>query len=63
MYDHIMSGDVVTAAELEKLSPTERHVLFEASIITDLDEAPPHLVERARARAEQHIAESESQLG
>ena len=41
------------------MSPAERHALFEASIVTDLDEAPQHLVERARARAERHIAESE----
>jgi hypothetical protein len=58
-----MSGDVVTAAELEKMSPAERHALFEASIITDLDEAPQHLIERARARVERRIAEAESQLG
>jgi len=58
-----MSENIVTAAELEKLPPAERRALFEASIITDLDDAPPHLVQRARARAEQLIAESESQLG
>jgi hypothetical protein len=58
-----MSGDVVTAAELEKMSPAERHALFEASIITDLDEAPQHLIERARARVERRIAETDSQLG
>lgn len=58
-----MSGHVVTAAELEEMSPAERHAVFEASIVTDLDDAPQHLVERARARAEEHIAESKSQLG
>lgn len=58
-----MSGNVVTAAQLEQMSPAERHALFEASIITNLDDAPQHLIERARARLEQHIAESESQLG
>jgi len=62
-YGDVVSGNVVTAAELEKMSPAERHALFEASIVTDLDEAPQHLVERARARAERHIAESESQIG
>jgi len=54
---------VVTAAELEKMSPAERRALFEASIVINLDEAPQGLVERARARVEQRIAESESQLG
>ena len=58
-----MPGDVVTAAELEKMSPAERHALFDASIITDLGGAPQHLVERARARAEQHVAEAETELG
>ena len=54
-----MAEKIVTAAELEKLSPAERHALFEASIVTDLDEAPPQLVERARSRVQQKIAESE----
>ena len=58
-----MAEDIVTAAELEKLSPAERHALFEASIVTDLDEAPPQLVERARSRVQQEIAESEPQRG
>ncbi len=63
VYDRVMSGHVVTAAELEEMSPAERHAVFEASIVTDLDDAPQRLVERARARAEQHIAESKSKLG
>jgi len=61
--DLVMSGNGLTAAELEQMSPAERHALFESSIVTDLDEAPQHLVERARARAERHIAESESRIG
>ena len=56
-----MSDGIVTAAELEQRSPAERHELFEASIVTDLDEAPSHLVEQARARVQQRIAESEQQ--
>lgn len=53
----------MTAAELEAMSPAERRALFEASIITSLDDAPQKLVERARQRVEKRIAESESQLG
>lgn len=34
------------------MSPAERHALFEASIVTDLENAPRELVERARARVE-----------
>ena len=62
-YDRHVTEDIVTAAELEKLSPAERHALFEASIVTDLDEAPQHLVEQAQTRAQQRIAESELQRG
>ena len=58
-----MAEDVATAADLEKLSPAERHALFEASIVTDLDGAPPQLVEQARSRVQQKIAESEPQRG
>jgi len=58
-----VSGNVVTAAELEQMTPAERHALFEASIISNLDDAPQHLVEQARARVAQGIAESESEIG
>ena len=58
-----MSDDIVTAAELEKLSLAERHELFEAGVVTDLDEAPSHLVEQARTRVQQRIAESDPQRG
>ena len=54
---------VWTAAELEKLSPAERHALFEASVVTDLDQAPQDLIERARSRIHQRIAQSEAQRG
>jgi negative regulator of sigma E activity len=37
---------VVTAAELEKMTPAERHASFEASIVYDLDT----LTDRERAR-------------
>ena len=55
-----MPENVVTAAELEEMSPAERRALFEASIVTNLDDAPQELVERARARVEQRIAETKS---
>jgi len=54
-----MAEDVVMAAELEKLSPAERHALFEASIVQELDQAPLQLVQRARSRVQRKIAESE----
>ena len=51
---------VVTAAELEKMTPAERAAHFEASIVRDLDQVPPRLLERAREAVERHIAETES---
>ena len=55
-----VASKVWTAAELEQLSPAERRAIFDASIITDLDDAPPELLARTRDRIERMIAESES---
>jgi hypothetical protein len=55
-----MSSKVWTAAELEQMTPMERRAIFDASIVTDLDGAPPELIARTRARIESMIAESES---
>ncbi len=47
------------AAELEQMTPAERHALFEASVVTDLDTvAADPLLERTRRRVEQMITES-----
>ncbi len=56
------SRKVWTAAELEQMTPADRHALFEASIVWDLDEAPPELgplIERARVRTLEHIERTE----
>ncbi len=55
-----MASKVWTAAELEQMSPAERRAIFDASIVTNLDDAPPALLARTRARIERMIAESES---
>jgi hypothetical protein len=55
-----VSGNVVTAAELEKMSPAEQQALFDASVVTDLDAAPAEFLARVRCRLEQHIDETES---
>ena len=52
-----MEHKVITAEELERMSAAEQAAAFEASIVWDLDEAPEDLVERARARIEQRIAQ------
>lgn len=54
-----MARKVWTAAELEAMSPAEVDALFEASIIRDLDDAPPELLARTRARILRRIEESE----
>ena len=48
------------AAELEQLSSAERHKIFEASIVTDLEQAPAAFVARARSRVERLIAETDT---
>ena len=55
-----MGSRIITAAELEKMTPTQRQAAFDASIVTDLDNAPPELLDRTRRRVEQMIAESDS---
>ena len=57
-----MERKVITAAELERLSPSERTAAFEASIVWDLADAPPALVARARERVEARIALEEPPL-
>ena len=55
-----MSGNVVTAAELEKMSPAEQQAIFDASAVTDLDQVPAEFLARVRSRLEQHIDRTES---
>ena len=55
-----MERKLITVAEFECLSPAEQDAAFEASIVWDLKDAPPGLVERARARVEQRIAQEEA---
>ena len=55
-----MPGKVVTAGELEKMSPAEQQAIFDASVVTDLDQVPAEFLERVRLRLEQHIEQTES---
>ncbi|MCP5026825.1 MAG: hypothetical protein GY929_11135 [Actinomycetia bacterium] len=54
-----MTKKIWTAAELEQMTPSERHAIFQASIVTDLDQAPQELLARARAKVEKRIAEAD----
>lgn len=51
---------VLTAAEFEKLSPGEQDAIFEAGIVTNLDDAPADFLERVRARLREHITSAEA---
>jgi hypothetical protein len=55
-----MASKIWTAAELEQMSPTERKAIFDASIVTDLDQVPPEFLARVRTRVEKIIAETDS---
>lgn len=58
-----MKPKLWTAEALEKLSPAERHALFDESVVTTLDQAPPALVERVRTRIEQRIVNADAPPG
>jgi hypothetical protein len=55
-----VSKKVWTAAELERMSPTQQDEIFQASIVRDLDDVSPEFLARIRARVERQIAASES---
>ncbi len=53
-------GKVWTADELLAMTPNERHAIVKAGIITDIEQVPADLLERARADIRRHIAENET---
>ncbi len=56
-----MNGDRIwTAAELEVLSPNERDAIVRAGFVTDPDQVPADLLERARRKADVRIAAGSS---
>ncbi len=54
-----MSARIWTAAELEQMTPEQRHSRFESSVVTDLDQAPAELVARTRERVASLIEAAE----
>jgi hypothetical protein len=52
---------VITAAELEQMTPAERSAAFEAGIVWDLEDAPEELVTRSRQWVEARIAAEDHQ--
>lgn len=55
-----MSRQVVSAAELEQMTPVEQQAVFDASVVTDLDQVPAEFLSRIRHRLEQHIDQTGS---
>ncbi|MBT8240500.1 MAG: hypothetical protein KJN63_04675 [Acidimicrobiia bacterium] len=55
-----MDPKIWTAAELEEMTPAERHEISKAAVVRDLDDAPQHLVDRAREFVRERIAAEES---
>jgi len=56
----VPEGKIWTADELLAMTPNERDAIVKAGIVTDLNQVPPPLLERARADIRAHIAETES---
>ena len=56
MSEEILGRPVVTAAELDAMTPEQRKAAFDASVVTDLDLLPPAYVARLRAGAEDRLA-------
>ena len=50
---------VPTAVELEAMNPADRHEIFEASIVWDINEAPAELIARERAKVFDRIERTE----
>jgi hypothetical protein len=55
-----MPRKIWTAAELEQLSRAEQQRIFDESLVTDPAEAPPELLQQARADVRRHIEEHET---
>ena len=55
-----MARKIWTAAELDDMTPAQVDALFQASIVTDLDEVPAEFLAKVRTDAEEHIAATEA---
>jgi hypothetical protein len=57
----ILGREIVTAAQLDAMTPAERHERFEASIVTDPNTLPPEYLARVRAHLEATIARRDAE--
>ncbi len=53
----VRADKVISAEELEAMTPDERHRVLNESIVTDLTEIPAETLERFRARGRQLLEE------
>jgi hypothetical protein len=53
---------IVTAEDLEKLTPAEQDELFQSSIIRDLEQVEPEFLALVRSRLEERIALETNQV-
>jgi hypothetical protein len=56
----ITGHPVLTAADLDGMSPEERQAAFDARVVTDLSELPAEYVKQLQARAADLVARREA---
>lgn len=57
-YARTMVRKVQTAEEFERMTPAQQDAHFDASLVTNLSEAPDVFLDRVRERLEERIAKS-----
>jgi hypothetical protein len=57
--DDVLGRPIVTAADLDRMTPQQVEEVWQASIVTDPDALPTEYVERLRRRAERRLAQRE----
>ena len=55
----LLGRPVITAAEMDAMTPAQRREAFRSRIVWDLSELPADYVAQLRAAAERHLAERE----
>ena len=55
-----MAPKMWTAQELESMTAAEQDAVFQASIVRNLDDAPPDFLARVRQRFEDHLNGNDS---
>jgi hypothetical protein len=56
----ITGHPVLTAEDLDRMTPEERQAAFDARVVTDLDELPAEYVAQLQARAAALVAQREA---